>query len=451
MCPVYKTGNKNIFTNYRPISILPRFSKVFEKVVLNRLINYVEKKNILSCNQYEFREEYSTYMAIVDMCNKITTAIDNNEYAVGIFIDLSRAFDTLNHNILLKKLEHYGIRGIALQWFCNYLSNRKQYVYINGTSSYLRDINCGIPQGSILAPLLFVLYLNDITHCSDLLKFILFADDTNLFHSSKHLSQLTTSVNCELCKLCDWFCSNRLSLNAKKTNYILFGFKSQPHVTDRLDLYIDGIAIDQVEYSKFLGVYLDSKMNWKKHIEHIKLKISRGLGVMSRVRKILPLNVMTMLYHTLIYPYLVYCNICWGSAKTSNISKIAVLQKRAVRLCSGSGYMTPSNPVFVRLNLLKLADIHNLQIAIFMFKLKFRQLPTSFHHYASITNIDRFHNTRHISYFIQIKSRTNIHCHSITVHGPRLWDSLPMTIQQSNVLSAFKSSLHNHYVSLYSS
>src|ERR1043165_78987 len=251
-------------------------------------------------------------MALVDKCDKISNAIDRNEHSVGIFIDLSKAFDTLNHDILLRKLEHYGIRGIALQWFYSYLSNRKQYVAGNEISSSMRYITCGVPQGSILGPLLFILYINDIVHVSQILRFILFADDTNLFYSDKSLDNLQNVLNTELSKLVEWFRANKLSLNAQKTNYIFFGYKKIPR-NQNLKLSLDGNSISQVESTKFLGVYLDEKLTWKNHIDHISLKISRGLSIMSRVRNILPLHVILMLYHTMIYPYLTYCNIVWGS------------------------------------------------------------------------------------------------------------------------------------------
>lgn len=225
VCPIFKNGEKDLFTNYRPISILPSFSKIFEKAAFNRLSSYLESKCMLVNNQYGFRRQHSTYMAIMDMYDKISAASDRNEFSIGIFIDLSKAFDTLDHVILIKKLEYYGLRGVTLKWFQNYLLNRQQYVFLNESSSSLRVINCGVPQGSVLGPLLFILYINDIVNCSNILKFILFADDTNIFHSDTNVFQLMTTINCELLKLSKWFKANKLSLNVKKTNYILFGRK----------------------------------------------------------------------------------------------------------------------------------------------------------------------------------------------------------------------------------
>ena len=191
-------------------------------------------------------------MAILKMYDRISLAIDNREYAIGIFIDLSKAFDTINHSIMIRKLEYYGIRGIALDWFNSYLKSRQQYVFLNGVSSSLKPINCGVPHSSILGPMLFILYINDIVNCSNIWKFLLFADDTNLFYKNRDLLDLERVVNVELrvSKLSVWFKANKLSLNVKKTNFILFWCKNIP---TPLKLVLNGAILEQVAYTKFLG------------------------------------------------------------------------------------------------------------------------------------------------------------------------------------------------------
>jgi len=256
VCPIFKNGEKNLFVNNRPISVLPSFSKIFEKVVFNRMMNYLTVKNIISCSQYGFRQKYSTYMPIIDLFDKLSVSVDRSEFSVGLFIDLSKAFDTLDHNILLGKLEHYGIRGIVLSWFRSYLDCRKQYVSVNGTSSTLQNISCGVPQGSILGPLLFIVYINDIVNCSDILHFILFADDTNLVYSNTKSVSLKTALNAEPYKLSKWFCVNKLYLNIKKTNYLIFGYKHLLNHNENFALYLNGNKLEEVKCTKFLGVYI---------------------------------------------------------------------------------------------------------------------------------------------------------------------------------------------------
>ena len=218
--PIYKSGDASLLTNYRPISILPIFSKIYEKVIANRINVFIKRHDILYSGQYGFREKRSAYMAILEMTSKIMKAFEAKHPAIGIFIDLSKAFDTIDHAILLQKLSNCGIRGIVLKLLTSYLTGRNQCVSYNGSFSDTLPITCGVPQGSILGPLLFLLYINDVHACSDLLYFILFADDTNIFCTDTDWYRLCNIVNNELCKLDIWFRANRLSLNVAQTHYL---------------------------------------------------------------------------------------------------------------------------------------------------------------------------------------------------------------------------------------
>ena len=215
--PLYKSGDNQSYCNYRPISILPSLSKILEKTVYKRLTDYLNKYDILNTSQYGFRHGHSTSMALLDFVERIHEELDRKEYTIGVFLDLTKAFDTVNHNILLDKLEHYGIRGTPLLWFKDYLTNRKQYVHFQGTNSDMFDITCGVPESTVLGPLLFLIYINDINAASCKLSFTLFADDTNIFNKNSNLQQLIRSTNEELSKLSLWFKANRLSLNITKT------------------------------------------------------------------------------------------------------------------------------------------------------------------------------------------------------------------------------------------
>ena len=222
--PLYKTGDRHHFTNYRPVSLLPQFSKILEKLFNNRLDKFINKHKLLSDSQYGFRANSSTSLALTESIEEITNAIDHKLHSVGIFIDLKKAFDTINHNILINKLERYGIRGLVLHWVRSYLSNRKQFVKLGDYCSSCLDIVCGVPQGSVLGPKLFILYINDICKVSKLLKLVLFADDTNIFCSGDDLAELLKDLTEEIIKLKNWFDYNKLSLNLAKTKIMLFGY-----------------------------------------------------------------------------------------------------------------------------------------------------------------------------------------------------------------------------------
>ena len=279
--PIHKKESKNNFTNYRPISILPGFSKILERLVFNRCISFLNKHDILFENQFGFRPKHSTNMAIIKLVDKIVNAANNNEITAGIFLDLSKAFDTIKHNILLDKMAHYGFRGIVLDWFKSYLTNRKQFVEYNNRKSTIRLINSGMPQGSILGPLGFIIYVNDIPNSVPDLSLILFADDTSAFTSHKDLSTLNNIMNNGLSKLNTWFKSNKLSLNLKKTNYMLLGTRNKTNQSkDKFKLSIDDTEVKEVSTFKFLGITVDQNLTWKNHVDDLAKKCSRSIGIL---------------------------------------------------------------------------------------------------------------------------------------------------------------------------
>ena len=221
--PIHKAGENTDVSNYRPISVLPCFSKILERIMYNRLFDYLNKHNMLYNKQFGFQKANSTDHAIIQLADQLIESFNNNKFTIGVFIDLSKAFDTVDHQILLKKLKHYGVVGINLKWFQSYLSNRKQFIKFNQTEeTNTLNIKCGVPQGSILGPLLFLLYINDLCQVSNILEPIMFADDTNLFYSHENLKTLFHIVNEELNKLNNWFTTNKLSLNTGKTKYTFF-------------------------------------------------------------------------------------------------------------------------------------------------------------------------------------------------------------------------------------
>ena len=292
--PIHKKDDKEIFSNYRPVSVLPCFSKILERLVFNRCTEFIENNKILNAKQFGFRVHHSTSMAIMQVVDKINDAVEKNETTIGVYLDLSKAFDTIDHDILLHKLDYYGFRGIVLDWFRDYLSKRTQYVSYNDSKSDLKTILCGVPQGSILGPLLFILYINDITNTSTLLDFLLFADDTTILYSSSDIVSKIPLVNRELTEVSNWFKANKLSVNATKTNYMIMGTQYMTSMEDEgvsnVDIILDNTKLQRVDNTKFLGVTIDENLSWKNHIDGITKTISRNIGMINKL-KFLSLNV----------------------------------------------------------------------------------------------------------------------------------------------------------------
>ena len=365
--PIYKNDNPKIFSNYRPISVLPVFSKILEKLMYTRLFKYLNKKNIISKLQFGFQAQHTTFDALINFVDYITTAIENGDHVVGLFLDFSKAFDTVDHSILLDKLFHYGVRGIALDWFQNYLTDRKQFTNFSNAKSEYKNIVCGVPQGSILGPLLFLIYINDLSTVSDALFTILFADDTSIFVRGKDFDNLINLLNNELSLITTWLSANKLSLNIKKTHYMVFTRKNI-HSTDH-KILLNNHEISRVKETKFLGLLVDEKLTWKNHIDYISKKISKGIGILTKARPFINIITCKTLYYSFIYPYLLYCNHIWGCASKTALQRLVILQKKVIRIICYAPYLSHTAPLFAKLSLLRVQDIYIYLISVFMWKI----------------------------------------------------------------------------------
>ena len=434
--PLFKNGDVKEFSNYRPVSILPQFSQILEKVFHNRLMSFINDKQILNNSQFGFRKNMSTALAIIELVEEITTAIAEGKTTVGVFIDLKKAFDTVDHNILVKKLEHYGIRGLAKYWVCSYLESRRQYVCINDSNSYCLDVKCGVPQGSILGPALFILYVNDMCNVSKSLKSILFADDTNLFYAGNDLDEVCKIVSRELNILHIWFQVNKLSLNVAKTNFMIFGNK---RFEENYMISINGMNINRVYVTKFIGVHIDSKLNWNEHICVIKTKVAKNVSIMNRVKHCKINSALYSLYCTLILPYLNYCCEIWGNTYKSRIHPLYIMQKRAIRICGNSDYRAHTRPIFYQLNTLCLPDMVNFNSMVFMYKVFNNSLPNNLLVYFKKVYDCHQHNTRKNNVNFKIRfSRITMKATSLCMKAPTMWNELCNSVKLCSSGQEFK-------------
>jgi len=430
--PIHKGKEKNDFSNYRPISLLPSMSKLAEKVIHKRFYFFLETQNILYENQYGFRRKHGTIDALTKFVTDTTKSLDEKESILAVFLDLSKAFDTIDHSILLNKLEFYGIRGKAWDWCKDYLSNRKQYVNYKDKNSSLYKIRYGVPQGSVLSPLLFIIYTNDLPDNLNIAKSILFADDTTIYHSSSNISQLYETMNTELNNLTDWFQANKLSLNISKTNYMIFSNINLQQ--NYIELKITNQIIMQKSCVKFLGVLIDEKLKWNEHVKIAKQKVSRSFYAINRAKHFLPRKHLITLYYSLVYPYLNYGITLWGATYDIYLKNLILIQKKIVRIIAGASYNEHSEPLFKKLKLLKLPDIYRLQISKYVLSFLHHIVPTQLNTIFNISKDTHEHSTRHSTALkLQMtKTRTVVATKCISNMGPLIWNALSVTLYTSN-------------------
>ena len=375
--PVYKKNNKKDMTNYRPISILSTFSKIIEKIVHKRLYSFMIKHNLLYNSQYGFRTHHSTEHTVLELQNMIAENINNKLLTAGVFLDLSKAFDTINHSILINKLQFYGIRGVALDWFKSYLYTRKQIVQIGTAKSSPLTLHTGVPQGSNLGPLLFIIYINDMYVSTNTGNVIHFADDTCLLFTFESIQQLQSNINVELANINNWLLLNKLSLNVNKTKCILFHHKSNPIVYDDVYIAINSNSIDITDGITFLGVHLDKHLDWKLHISLMCNKIAKSVHMLNYLKKHVPTSVLKCIYTSLIQPHILYGLIAWYSSPELHLKRLRLLQKKAIRCVFNANYNAHTDPLFFNANVLKLHDLYVQRCIILYWKCKHNEAPRS--------------------------------------------------------------------------
>ena len=337
--PIFKKGSPEDMGNYRPVSTLPIFGKLFEKIIYSRIYSFAQSQGIINPNQFGFRRSHSTSHAVNYSVKIIDDALQEQKHVLGIFVDLSKAFDTIDHDTLLVKLNRYGIRGQAQNLIKSYLSRRTQYTEVLDEKSDSLTIKYGVPQGSVLGPLLFLLYINDISRASTMGTFIMFADDTNIFVEGKTEDEAYAKGNELLKSVQKYMFLNKLHINMSKCCYL--HFKPKTRMTELTQsqpnnaLLIDNFPIKKVSETKFLGVIIDENLSWDSHITALRRKLNYASATLYRIRDSLPVYLRKDLYHTLFESHLSYCISVWGGSALYKIARLWISQKHCVRILFG--------------------------------------------------------------------------------------------------------------------
>ena len=426
-----------------------------------QIVDFLEKHNAIYTKQFVFRTGHSCEHALLSAQNTISTALSRKEISLLLLIDFSKAFDMVDYNILLDKLYHYSVRGVCYDWFVSYLHERKQYVSINGKNSCCQQLTYGVPQGSILGPLLFVIYINDLPliGSSSSINFILYADDANIIITGKTLNEIITRYTLLSSKLTEWVSSNGLLLNLTKTKYMIFTGRRRKDGLDKLNLSINNVAIERVSTAKFLGVLVDDKLTWHPHIVALTKKINRNMGILFKVRGIFPTHVLKLLFNSFIQSCINYCALVWGIGSKSSLNSIFIAQKKAIRLISPSytnsffnketGELpTHTKPLFKQLELPNVYTIILQNLLIFMQKVSIYSVPHAILNIFNESN-DSITNTIYNNFHLP-DSRLKCQNNSIFVKGPRLFNELIAdfsieTTQNTHHLDFLKSTKTNKF------
>ena len=332
--PLKKEGNSEDVNNLRPISLLPTPGKLLEKLIHTRTMKYLENQHILVDEQGGFQPNHSTILTTSYLTDYIFSAMNNNQITHTVFIDFKKAFDTINHKILLNKLKRLGFHQNAIKWFQNYLTNRTQRTFANKLISSELPIICGVPQGSILGPLMFLIYINDLTTCIKHSQCRLFADDTVLYVSCGSSSEAKVNLQADLDNLSQWCQKNQLTINTNKTKGMSFGNK---RLLDRdlpLDLKLNGVSLMNVQNYKYLGIILDPNLSFAKHIANLVSVVNFKAYSFTKFRHMLTKSAAIRLYKSMILPYLDYGDSIYGGANQDLLQKLQRLQNRCLRIAT---------------------------------------------------------------------------------------------------------------------
>ena len=441
---LYKKDSRNLPNNYRPISLLNCFSKLFEKLIYNQMIKFIDKHKILYMNQYGFRKEHSSTLALIDIIDEIKFAIDNGEYAIGIFLDIEKAFDSINHKILLHKLSHYGFRGHINNFLASYLSNRTQFTEVNGIKSSVKYINYGVPQGSILGPLLFLIFVNDIGPVLKS-KGRLFADDTSILVHNQDINSLLHQANELVKQTKTWFLLNKMSMHIGKSKFILFHGTGKDPLSHITHLEACGDKLPRVNVFEYIGINIDETLSWTYHIDELCKSLLKYFSIFYNIRDFINTHIARITYFTCIYSRIKYGIEVYGNTTSQNLDRIQVLQNKLMKVLTKRNRRYSTNALHNDLNILKVEDIYRFTTSQFTYKCINKEHPEKFHNYFVRRSTIHDHSTRQINDIDLPHIHAELGRSTTKYTGGSIWNDLDKDITDCKTLYTFKRRLAKHY------